>query len=184
MKKNVMVINYLMYIGLILLVIVFLILLVSISRFVLSDYNPIGAHVMNTKNLLEDINEVEKVAISTQNVTLISETGEDFFRLNYDGFNIRDVSYININENKSIVSMYFTSEIADINDEIYYIKIKDIDNFEKGDIVLYNSIEEPRVGEFLSVDEQGKIIIVNQNTEKLEEASEEGILGRIFYIRR
>ena len=58
MNKNKDIINYFLTLGFIVLIIIFLSSIIIISRFVLSEDNSIGKYVINTQNLLEDIEEV------------------------------------------------------------------------------------------------------------------------------
>ena len=82
-----------------------------VSRLVLSDTTPFGEHVITTKNLLEDIEKVEKAASQdslNQNYTY--KQNNAFMKFNYIYTNITDVSYKNFNENKSVITLMLDKE--------------------------------------------------------------------------
>lgn len=175
MKKNVRIINYLLSIGLILLVMVFIISLMTISRFVLSDVTPVGIHVLNTKNLLQDINDVEKAASISSNLT--SKLKGDSF--NFIGFNVTDIAYVNVNKNKSIVTMFFDREIGNIGN-VYYVKIKNPDIIQKGEILIYEN-EGIQIGEFVAITDGKELIVNNLEDDRVEQILGINLIGSVFY---
>lgn len=178
MKKNVMLLNYVLSIGLIILVVIFLVSLITISRFVLSDVTPLGAHVINTKSLLEGINEVERTALLTNST---DSSQHNYLQLNDIGFQVTDISYLNVNKNKSIVTMFFDSPIGSINDQVYYVEVKTVDSLIKNELLIFEDVNT-RFGKFVSVNDDGDLVVVNVETQKVDEINPSKLVGRIFYI--
>ena len=154
----------------------------NISRFVLSDVTPLGAHVIETKNLLEDISEV---AITNDNETiLITEDSIEDYRFKFEEFNITDISFYNVHENKSIVTMFFNSEVDHVNNSIFYTKIKDFTLIEKNNLLVYIGENELKTGKFQSIDyEIQKYTLIDTESDKIIDVEENDILGVVFHIK-
>lgn len=179
MKKNMKLINYFLSIGLTLLVVIFLISIITISRFVFSDVTPIGEHVINTKILLDDVNEVQKSKEEGVNVSL---TADDFLRVSHLSLNITDFAYINVNEDKSIVTMFIDSEIGNIENTTYYVKIKDYGTLQRGEPVVYVG-DWYRTAEFLSI-RGTNAIVIDYEDDALVEIKVDDLVGRVLYQRK
>lgn len=175
MKKDERYLNYLFTLGFILLIVIFIVSIVLISRVVLSDQSSISEHVKSTQSLLDNINDVE----SLKNHTDESSSAVTFLRLNLAGLNVTDISYYNVNENKSILTMFLTSQIENVGD-VYYMKIKNFSTIQKNEVLVYNFNDEIRYGKFLDIDEN--LYIFNEiNNDKVEKTDKSQILGRLIY---
>lgn len=185
-KTNSPFLNYVLTIGFVAFLIVLLATIVVISRFVLSDVNPLGQHVQNTKDLLNDVNEVQKAAeqkIENQTKTtpaaiVIQEVKTPEF--NTIGAKVTGIHHMNVNENKSILTIFFDHDIY-IQNGIYYFKIKDLSELHNRELVLYRENTDLKTGQFMAVNQDGDIIIQDdkENSVKINEMD---LLGKIFYI--
>lgn len=176
MKKKDKLLNYTLSVGFILLIVIFLTSIISISRYVLSDGNAIQEHVVTTKNLLEDIERVEK-SVETQENTEIQTitTSKNKKIANYEK-NIKQISYLNINENKSILTFTLNKEIKELNN-INYIEYENQSFIEKNDVILYN-VKEKGV---ILTNNQEELKVFNFESSETEEIEFGNILGKIIY---
>ena len=90
-----------------------------------------------------------------------------------------DISHYNVNENKSILTFILTSEIENV-DNVYYIKIKDLNAINKNEVLVYNFNEEVKSGEFLEREDE-MFVFTDLNEDKLERVHKTQILGRLIY---
>lgn len=175
------VIRYLLTIGFTLFIFIILFIFLIVSRLVLSDTTPFGEHVITTKNLLEDIEKVEKAASQdslNQNYTY--KQNNAFMKFNYIYTNITDVSYKNFNENKSVITLMLDKEILTTNTGLYYFKIENVSTLEKGEIIIYDRAYL-KIGEFLEFENEGKIaVFANSETKSVEKIETGEIIGRVF----
>jgi len=180
-KKNQQFVNYLLTIGFIFLVVLFLTSIVFISRGVLSNPQFINSSVKDLKpNILENINEVETLTKITKNNTLnlpLNKVDFDFFKIQSNDFSLNDSFFLNINKNKSIISFRINGEIGSIGNRIFYKKIKNSSNILKKDIVVYS---KSRIGQVLSVNKDLEIKVLNLDTNKIEITNSSLIEGRVF----
>lgn len=174
------VIRYLLTIGFTLFIFIVLFLFLIVSRLVLSDTTLFGEHVKTTKTLLENIDKVEKAATQDPNLeqNYTYKQNNAFLRFNYVYVNVTDISYRNFNENRSVITLIVDKNIYSTFDGIYYFKIENISSIEKGEILVYNSIE-PKVGEFLEF-EESVAVIANSESKSIEKINLEDIMGRVF----
>lgn len=178
MKNDRKIFNYILSIGFILLIVLFLISLIGISRSVLSGSLIVKEHVHNTQNLLQDISEVEKsVEENTKTEDTAQITSENIKTSNFKN-NILDASYTNINENKSVITFILNSEISQENNT-YYLKYKNQTEIEKNDIILYYDKDEFKTGKITTIAEQS-LKVININTMHMEEITTTNILGKII----
>jgi len=125
-EKKEQFVNYLLSIGFIFLVVLFLSSMIFISRFVLSTAEaPINQHIQITKNILDDIKEVKPSKNESYGGHLSKES---YLRVNYKNFNLEKPYFININKNKSIFTFRINGEIKNDNN-IYYKKVDLKDKF-------------------------------------------------------
>lgn len=171
-----MFVNYLLTISLVLLVIIFVVTLMSISRFVLSDFNPIGEHVMQTQNLLNEVGDVQE-AVNSSKIVLNNDA---YLSLSYKGFQATEIAYINVNSTRSIVTMFFNTEVGSINEEIYYFRINDSSNLNTGEILVFEN-DGVRLGEFVSLNDEGEVLIIDSYDQKVLEVPINSVFGRVFY---
>lgn len=184
-NENSPILNYLLSMGFIMFLIVIFVLMLLISRFVLSDVNPIGEHVKQTKDLLKDIDEVQKVAemqINNQNVT----AGQMFensihYHLNEISADITDMSYTNVHENKSIITLFFDRRIYVLDNYTYYVEIKNIEDLHKKGIIVFENDGINQTGEFISYLDKENIVVVNTGNDELLKISLGNVLGVVFY---
>ena len=172
--------NYFLSMAVILLVVVFLLSLVSISRYVMDDSALLSSHVNDTKNLLENVDEVSKAAERQErdNRTLITKEGA-FLRLQYKGFNVTDVAYKNVHENKSIFTVIMDESIEE-RDGIYYVGISNYSRMAKGDVVAYEEDGEVVIGEYVDI-EEGRFIFREVGTTNLVEIQRSRLLGYVIF---
>lgn len=179
------VIRYLLTIGFTLFIFIILFIFLIVSRLVLSDTTPFGEHVITTKNLLDDIEKVEKAASQdslNQNYTY--KQNNAFMKFNYIYVNISDISYKNFNENRSIITLILDKEILSTNTGLYYFKIENVSTLEKGEIIIYDRAYL-KIGEFLEFEEEGKIaVFANSETKSVEKIETSEIVGRVFLNQR
>ncbi len=174
------VIRYLLTIGFTLFIFVILFLFLIVSRLVLSDVTPFGEHVKTTQNLLEDIDKVEKAVIQDP---LIPENNtytekNSFVKFNYVNINITSIAYTNINENKSIITLVLDKEIEKTQNELYYFKIKNLTTLEKGEIIVYDSLD-PKLAEFIEFEEE-LAIVAEKDLKTIHKIEKTEILGRVL----
>lgn len=181
--------NYLLTLGFILSIVIFIVLIISISRLVLNDKSSIAEHVKNTQNLLDDINSVENNNQTIEKCNLKNEFNlnqKNNINLNINQNNlVYDFSYYNINKNKSIISFKTKSNINKINN-YYYLTIKNISNLNKrSQILYYNDNNEIMRNTFLSYEPKEKQIIIydqaDENIIKINNISK--IIGELIYIK-
>ena len=150
-----------------------------ISRFVLSDVTPLGKHVQNTKNLLQDINEVEASTLQNENSTEDSQNYDEIFRReNKKIADITDIAYVNVNENKSIVTMFIKGEVQNIGN-IYFEIIRYPETLNKGDMLIYGI--DKKEGRFIAI-EKDLLIIYDFDNKKIEKISRDDFIGKIILI--
>jgi len=169
--------NYILSMGFIILIIIFLSSIVFISRYVLSNSdNVIENHVKITQIFLDDIKEVESITKS-DNLSLNSNIENiDFFKVNYNDFIVSKPHIINLKDNTSIFTFYINGEIGNV-DNTYYKKIKNLSVIDKKDIILY---EESRVGIVLEVKHE-EVKVLNEKNNIVEVTSFDKILGKVFF---
>lgn len=176
MKQDERYLNYLFTLGFILLIVIFIVSIVLISRVVLSEKTTIGEHVKNTQLLLEDISQVEKNYNNT-----FTQSPNRFLKLELSDLNVTDISYYTINENKSILTLILDSPIDKINN-IYFIKIKDFNKVKNNEILVYNFNENIKFARFIGL-ENNLYIFSDLNNEKIEKVDKSQILGRLIYSK-
>lgn len=180
-KKDNRLFNYFLSVGFILTLVFVLLLFLLVSRFALSGVNPIGATLIQTKELLEDISEVEKAV--NQNIQNNNETKLVIKNNHVPDFNnirseITDISYRNIYENKTVLTIFIKDEIQNYNN-YYYIKLENLSKLEKTDIVIFENDEEIKTGTIIAIDENKFHIKTQEEILNIEMTK---ILGKIFYI--
>ncbi len=177
--------NYALSIGFVLLIIFFISSLAFISRVVLSNDTPIGVHVSSTKDLLDDISEVEKSTHESVNETISQDsdiTEGSFFEIDYKGFNIEDLSYLNLKEDKSFLTIEFDSQINSIGG-VYYVDLNNISGLRKGNMLVYERDGIIKLGKFVSFDEESLVLIDEDNKKNVVIVAPQEIVGRVFLIR-
>jgi hypothetical protein len=175
MKKNTNLFNYTLSIGFILLVMIFLISLVGISRSVLSDSETIRDHVQTTQDLLEDITEVELTVEENEKINGFNLGKNNI--INYKQ-NILDISYININENKSIITLILDSELKEYNN-VYYLKYKNLYEINKTDQIIYSLDNQIFFGKVLEI-ELNILKVLNFETKEIDKITFDKVLGKII----
>lgn len=165
--------NYLFTLGFILLIVIFIVSIILISRVVLSEDTQLGEHVKSTKTLLEDIIQVDDI----KNQTYLEKS--DIFKLDFSELNVTDIAFRNVNENKSILTVFLTSEIVKEN-EIYYIKIKDINSLQNNNLIAYKSDGNIYIGKFRGIEDEEHVFIESELNlaGKIENSQ---ILGLVIY---
>lgn len=179
MIKKESILNYFLILGFILVLVIFLSSIVLISRFVLSDVTPLGKHVQNTKDLLQDINEVEASTQQNENSSDITlNYDEIFIRKNHKIAEITNIARVNVNENKTIITMFIKAEVQNI-DNIYFEIVKDPSSLTKGDMLIYGI--DKKEGSFVSI-EDDLLIIYDFKNKRIEKISRDDFIGKIILI--
>ena len=174
--------NYFFSIGFILLIALILAVFVVMSRFVLSDVNPIGAHVKETKDLLSDVSQVEAAAVKNigeANVSIIQGKEAQVIELNNLPAKISDISFINVNPQKTILTLFLDHNIG-MEDGMYYLKIGNKSELKKNDVLVYPTFEGLENGVLVAFDDDG-ILVLRVNDNKLERIPQSEVLGKVFY---
>ncbi len=152
-KTNENIFNYTLSIGFVFLIVVFLISLIGITKYSLSNENPVKEHVTSTKSLIDDINEVEKSVVKKEDESKTEEVKTepgDFFITNFDD-EIADLSYLNmIKQQKGLVTFVFNSSIG-VYENIYYVSLSDKYSIDKKDIIIYHVDDLVKVGKVFDV---------------------------------
>ncbi len=184
-KGNPPALNYFLSVVFILFLVMVLVLMSLISRIVLSDINPIGEHVKQTKDLLKDIDEVQKVAekqiIDNQNETIIGSDKISVLNLNNIGAKVTDLNHRNINENKSIITFFFDKQIF-VFDNSYYFEIESADKLNKYDEIIFYDGSELQRGIYYSEMKDNDELLINFE-DKLIRIEETQLRGDIFYTQ-
>ena len=181
--------NYVLTIAFVLLILIFLVFIVQISRYVFSDVGQIKDHVVLTHDLLEDIGDVEVAVLSKDsNLDLANDLDNvnnniNLSLINFVSFqkDLTGAAYINMNENKAVLSLVFSSEVSQI-DGIYYLKIKNLSSIDKGDKILY------KINELKSVFGVARVFVVHDNslevfdiqTKELISIDADKLLGKVI----
>lgn len=159
MVKRKKVVNYILTLGFIFLLISFLSSLILISRIVLSDAD-LQEHVVETKEILQEIEEIEKKTKAFENNTI-----RKTFNLNSTYVNSRLLEqllleryFTNTQKNTSILSFYLNSSIITKENNTYILTT----SVEEGEYIITNSSKHfqliSKKGEELTfIDEQGKL---------------------------
>jgi len=183
--RNTNQLNYLFTLGFILAIVLFIVVLVLISRFVLSDESSISEHVKLTKDLIEDVN---KVNLELNNKSTLEENSVGInFRsvFKVDSSEISDFSYYNLNENKSIFTIFIDREVF-LFENKYYIKYKNSNEILKNDLVLYTDklTKEIKLSHFVSFDDvKNDLVLYDFQSEKLIKVSFIEVLGKVIYLQ-
>ncbi len=179
MKNDHKLFNYTLSIGFILLIVVFIVVMIVMSRYVLSETNSISNYVFEAQTLLEDVNEVE-VSTKDSNLVGVQIDDKDLLRLKFNNYqeNILDVSSINIKDNKSIISIVLDSKIETI-DNIYYLKIDNLSDISKGYELVYVNEESLEFGKVFSVN-MNKVRVLNVESKELVDLEFVDILGKVI----
>jgi len=175
-KKNEKVLNYILTLGFIFTIVIFLVLIVGISRFVLSDNSSLGAHVKTTTNLLENIEVVENQTTNTD----FQKSNYNYLSINTNSVNISDYSYYNTNNNKSFFTIKLNQEIFE-SDDYLYLKVKNLEKIEKGNILLYNnSKNETKLARVLIIEDDSFEVSDIESTQIIQ-ISKKQLIGELLY---
>lgn len=178
MKNNQKLFNYALSIGFIVLIVVFIFSLVVISRAVLSDTNPIRDYVENTRSLLDDVSDVE---VQIDDVEGVQIDDRDLLRLKFNNYqeNILEVADLNINENKSILTVVLNSKIG-VRNNVYYLIVKNSSELNKGYEVVYEDIGgNLEFGKVFSVS-GNDLKILNVDSKEILTINVNDILGKVL----
>ena len=127
--------SYLVTLGFVIFLLLFLSSLVFLSRFVFSEDSQIGSYVNSTQNLLREVEQVQEEVFRenlTQNNSYIK------FPKNTQ---VEDMSALEIKDGKSFVTFKITKSTFIENSTLYF-KPTHRDEIREGDEVLLNSGEK------------------------------------------
>ncbi len=177
-KKDDKLINYFLYIGYILILVIVISMFVLTSKIVFSNSTTLG-HVIETKNLLEDIEETQKVAEKNieKNNNLTVDLYERKYNFNDFPSQIVDFSYLNINENKTFITLHITDNIKE-REGVYYFSNKSL--IERRDKIAYLKEFQIYIGEFISQKDNTYNI---KSKDAIEKVPQINVLGKILYIK-
>lgn len=178
MKSKDRLLSYTLSVGFVVLILIFLILLITISRFVFEGTNTITDHVTETKTILDNIQEVERSVDSTDSAK-IDTIKLDVLENNYEK-DIQDVSYMNIKDKTSIISLAFNSTIGVTDTGIYYLKLENISGLEQGEKIVFKSDSQIRTGYVFTVkDDYSLINIVNFDQKERLDINYSDVIGKV-----
>ena len=163
--------------GFIFIIILFLTSIIIISRYVLSDENALQKHVVTTRNLLDDIEKVEKQVNIQEDINIQENIDylNDYETINFKN-KVSEYSYLNIGGNNSIISFKLNKKIYKI-DNVLYIKYINPQEIEEGDIIAFNLEDKGII-----IDSSDDMISVfNIKTQDVQTVSYGNILGKIIY---
>ena len=178
MKVKERLLNYAFSLGFVVIILLFLISIVLISRFVLEDASPIGEHVNTTRTLLDDIEEVERSVEISKELRSYDNFNIEQLKCNHYEQEVSDISYLNIHDNKSIISLVFDSPINVINNS-YYIKVNDANRLDVGDNIIIQKNGNIYYGQIFNINDEGFKVINFENKGKMD-IQFENILGKII----
>lgn len=175
-------INYMFTIGFILLLVILIVSMVTISRIVLSDVTPIGAHVKETKSLLDNISEVSKTAQNNvENKTIVDKI-HMFEGFKYNN-NITDISTLSSRNNVSFITIKLDRRVSRM-ENMYYVDIVSKDDLNKEDMVLYIDEEGiTHVGQFVTFEDE-RVVLIDIDLEEIIKVDFDSIVGEIIYINK
>lgn len=179
MSKQDKLITYILSLGFIILILFFLIIIIQISRFVLEDTNTIGEHVVSTKNLLENIEEVQKSVKKSEESKILNNINIEQIKCNNYNDKINDIYYVNMQNNRSIISLVLTKPINKLNNT-YYIEVEKFNNLEIGDNLLIKDENEYYDAQIFNFKEDDIIEVINFEKSRKLEITFENIIGKIL----
>ena len=168
MVKKERMLNYFLTLFFIFLGILFLFLLVGISRFVLADSEVISTYVTSTKDLLEDVEDIS-------NNVLVEKTNDDILFDFNSTLNYNDASYLNIKDNKSLITFSFNGSISKVNE--FYVLSNE--NYSTKDLVYLTSYKSSGVILDFEGDELVEIFLIDEK--RMVSTQKEDILGLVLY---
>ncbi len=181
MKKQNKFLNYTISVSLIIIFMSIFILFILLSRIVLNENSEILVHFENTKILLEDITEVKEINLELKNSSN-NQHKEDIIKIDnipkIFNSDISDISYININANKSFLTFTINGNL-EIFENYYYI-IENEKKYEKDQYYLADIENEKKIVQIISINEK-KILAAIINDTKIIEIKNDEILGKIIF---
>jgi len=179
LKKNDHYLNYLLNVFFVLLIVVFIALIVLISRVVFSGSGVLSEHVKSTQDLFENVDNFQNLTL-TSNKCLSSISVQDF-DLNFNSeFKILDSSYRNFNENKSVLTVFINSKIG-FNNELYYVEIKNFSNIHKFERLVYLNEGSELANSGLYIGYENSKIMLESLDNELIKLDTNQILGRFIF---
>ncbi len=178
--KDTPIVNYMFSLGFIFLLVIMIFSFSAISKFVFQENTAIQEHVKNTQTLLDNIDEVkrstsENKSIEETNNNIYSDT---FIDLDLQGYQLNDISYLNIENNKAIMTFIINSKISDYNNT-YYLEIKDSSKLKPGYYVLFTNEGNINKGKIITIIDN-ELTIFDEKNKQLSKAYYNDILGRII----
>ena len=171
MVKSDRLVNYTLSMGLIILILLFLIAIVQISRYVLEDSNPVMGHVASTRDLLSNIEAVEKNVVTDNanfnNLRCADHLENDITRI--DTYNMPDGT--------GIVTYVFDSRVQRFNDT-YYLEVSGIDDIRVGEHIVFRK-NDFNQGVIYAI-ENDVIKVVNFETKNSFELSINDVIGKVI----
>lgn len=178
-KNNDKLFNYTLSVGFIVIILIFLVLIIQISRIVFNDDNSIQEHVSTTKNLLDNINEVEKSVEKNEELTHQLNQNMHYSTNKISNYqeNVKDVSYLNINEDKAIISIVVDSEIHKI-ENTYYLKTDNINDLAISDNIVFLD-ENIYLGKIFEIEDDSTIKLITLDNQSTKIIDFTNVLGKV-----
>ncbi|MCA9487094.1 hypothetical protein H6501_01620 [Candidatus Woesearchaeota archaeon] len=174
--------NYLLTLGFISVIILFMLLLVQISRVVFENANVLGEHVIQTKGLLEDIEEV-KEATNQENY---DETQHSAWKNKADlvqaacALPAQDSFVLKVNSTKSVLG-FTLPETVYTEDGLYYSELSEREKEGDDKVYVYN-LQGLQRGFFVAEKANGNYTMYNLADALFEEIEPSQIRG-VFLFR-
>jgi hypothetical protein len=180
---NDILLNYTLTVGFIFIIVIFISLLILISRYVLIDTS-VQNHVELTKNILDNINEVEKNLNQTNNTQTINleDFNPDYKVINLSQKFIDGWSYFNSKENSSYFTFKFNKPIYNISDYFYILDFN-FSSYKKGDPILFMYSQRPTFGYFISFENNMKIYVYNPKIKSVIVINNRRFIGRVIFLK-
>ena len=172
--------NYVLTIIFVILLVGFFGTLISISKYVSreDDNHLINDHLGITKDLIEDVNEVEmSVNKLTKDTTQIDDSTYNSFK----GLeNLIEVSYVNARAQKEgIMNLVFDSEIQK-SENIFYLEYQQKSPINIGDIIVFKTENSITQYGKLFVEENDELGIYLDITKEIVFIKENEVLGKFL----
>ena len=173
MKKKFLV-NYLGSISFVLIILLFLVSIVLISRFALSEGGSFGDYVASTKDLLENIDEVEKEVVNIEkNVTRVPLSNINVF--NGANYGVNGTSFLNLENGNSFFTLKFDYQIIDTQ-KYYLLNTTNGFQFKKGQKIIFEN------GEGIFLNDYGNAVeIYDLENSKITNIDRKKVLGVVIY---
>lgn len=174
MTKQSRLVNYTLSMGLIILILLFLIALVQISRYVLEDTSPVVGHVTSTRDLLSNIEAVEK---NVEESRILDNVNFNNLRCtDHLEADIKRIDTYNMPDGTGIVTYILKDRVQRFNDT-YYLEVNSLDDLKIGEHIVFRR-SKFNEGVIYDIEEE-TIKVVNFDTKNSYEISIKDVIGKV-----